>query len=274
MHMINQIPSYFRLLSLDVVLGACVSTLFVAKYLKVDLPLMVAVALGVAVWIIYTFDHLLDGQKTQGLPLTLRHQFHQRNSKKLYIAVIFMSIFGLGVIIQLPWQVINSGLWLVLVIIVYFFGLKLIGSRPSFYKEPLVALAYAIGVFLGPMSVMETIEVTVVLPLFLIYALLALVNLLVFSVYEVEIDEQDEHTSLVRLLGVRMVNHIIWTCFIGILGLLTYKLLSRFDLILIVIALMALALLLIHSFKVFFKRNEWYRIVGDAVFYFPVIALI
>ena len=92
--MIKKLPSYFRLLSLDVVLGACVSTLFVAKYLGVVLPNLVVVALGVAVWVIYTTDHLLDGSKAVSTPLTRRHQFHQKNRKPIFFILVLVMFVG------------------------------------------------------------------------------------------------------------------------------------------------------------------------------------
>jgi len=274
--MIRQLLSYCRLLSLDVVLGACVSTLFVAKCLNVSLPNLVVIALAIAVWIIYTADHLLDGNKSQEVPLTDRHQFHIAHQRALLIALGAMLVIGIVVVFQLPKEVIVNGLLLVGCVVAYFIGLKIIGARPSVYKEPLVAIAYAIGVFLGPVSLMSTMGNKRVLLLFSIYLLMAFCNLLIFSVYELHIDERDQHTSLVRYTGKRNANLIIAVCF-GILFILWSYQLSNFgtlNIASIILILMIATLIALNYFKKLFTQNEWYRIVGDGVFYFPFIALL
>lgn len=274
--MIKELFSYFRLLSLDVVLGACVSTLFVAKYLGVDLPSLVVVALGIAVWIIYTADHLLDGSKSRDTPLTLRHQFHQKNSKPILVVLILLMLVGLSLVIQLPMQIIINGSILVACVMLYFVGLKLIGSKPSAYKESLVALAYAFGVFLGPFSLIEIVNYRLLLPLFTIYVLMAFVNLLIFSVYELTIDERDQHTSLVRYVGKSKATYLITVCFILLIILLGYQLIMVKDLdhSSIIIFAMISSLAAINYWKQLFGVGEWYRIVGDAVFYFPLVVLL
>ena len=274
--MIKELLSYFRLLSLDVVLGACVSTLFIAKYFNIDLPNIVVAVLGLAVWIIYTFDHLLDGTKSSDTPLTQRHQFHQTHRRPIFIILVLMMVVGLVLVFQLPVQIIINGITLSSGVVLYFVGLKLIGGRPSVYKEPLVALAYTIGVFLGPVSLMKTIDYDSLMVLFAIYALMAFVNLLMFSVYELKIDECDKHTSIVRYVGKRKATYLINVCFILLLLLFGYQLITpeSFDLVSIAIFAMIATLIVVNYWKSLFGIKERYRIVGDAVFYFPFITLI
>jgi len=274
--MIKVLSSYFRLLSLDVVLGACVSTLFIAKCSDVTLPNIVVASLGVAVWIIYTIDHLLDGSKSNVVPLTLRHQFHQEHRKPIFIVLILMMVLGLVLVYQLPIQIIVNGMILVGGVVLYFVGLKLIGARPSLYKEPLVALAYAIGVFLGPVSLMQTIEYDSLIILFAIYALMAFVNLLMFSVYELEIDEVDKHTSLARYTGKKKATYLINASFVLLLILFGYQLIraQTLDMAVVSILTMITVLAIVNYWKKVFRGKERYRILGDAVFYFPFIALI
>lgn len=274
--MINQLFSNFRLLSLDVVLGACVSTLFIAKCLDVTLPIYVVIALGIAVWIIYTADHLLDGSKSTVTPLTDRHQFHQKHRRSILIFLIFMILLGLILLFQLPTQIVLNGLVLVGGVIVYFIGLKIIGSRPSIYKEPLVALAYAIGVFLGPVSLLPIIDYKNVVLFFVIYVMMAFINLLIFSVYELTIDEEDQYTSLVRYIGKKRATYLITICFVALLLLWCYQLsiIGVFNMSIIILLLMVVALAAVNYLKTLFGTNEWYRTVGDAVFYFPLIALL
>jgi hypothetical protein len=274
--MIKRLLSYMRLLSLDVVLGACVSTLFVAKNLGVDLPGMVVVALAIAVWSIYTIDHLLDGNRSKVAPLTDRHQFHLAYRQGLLIVLGMMLIFGVVVVFQLPSTIIFNGLILVGCVIAYFIGLKIIGAKPSAYKEPLVAIAYAVGVFLGPVSLLPVMDYTSVLLLFAIYLMLAFCNLLIFSIYELQIDEQAQHTSLVRYTGKRTAHLILFICFVLLCLLISYQLIlvGNPNLVSITFVMMTGSLIAINYFQRLFTKNEWYRILGDGIFYFPLIVII
>lgn len=276
MNMIKRLFSYFRLLSLDVVLGACVSTMFVAKCLSVDLPIMVVIELAIAVWIIYTADHLLDGNKSQEVPLTDRHQFHIVNQQALLTALVLMVVLGVVIAFQLPYEVVANGLILVGCVVAYFIGLKIIGTKPSVYKEPLVAMAYAIGVFLGPVSLLSVIDYNGVILLFAIYLFMAFCNLLIFSIYELHIDEKDQHTSLVRYTGKRNANLIIAICFVILFLLWSYQLsiFGTLNIASIILILMIGALIAINYFQQLFTKNEWYRIIGDGIFYFPLVALL
>ena len=173
-------------------------------------------------------------------------------------------------------QIIVNGSILVGCVVIYFIGLKLIGSKPSIYKEPLVALAYAIGVFLGPFSLIETVDYRLLSPIFAVYAMMAFVNLLIFSVYELEIDEGDQHTSLVRYTGKQQASSLINICFVVLILIWGYQLFVNpiFNLMSIVILLMISSLAAVNYWKQLFGTNEWYRIVGDAVFYFPLVVLL
>lgn len=63
---------YLNALSLDVVLGGVISGLFFAKLLEVTLPSQVLVELALAVWVIYTLDHLWDAYRSQRPVKTFR----------------------------------------------------------------------------------------------------------------------------------------------------------------------------------------------------------
>jgi hypothetical protein len=253
-----------------------VSTLFVAQYFEVSLPSFAVASLGVAVWIIYTIDHLLDGSKSNDIPRTLRHQFHQTHRKPIFMVLIVMLLAGMFLVTQLPISMIVNGVIMSVGVSIYFIGLRLIGTRPSIYKEPLVALAYALGVFLGPVSMSSSIDVSKLILFFVLYALMAFINLLIFSVYELEIDQADNHTSLVRYIGKRKTAHLINTSFFGLAILFVYHLsiLKGFELHSVAVFSMIVVLAAVNYWKSVFGLKERYRILGDAVFYFPIIALI
>jgi hypothetical protein len=57
--MIKRAWELIKNLSLDVTAGAVISSLFVGKVFKVQLSLNMIFGLGIAIWLIYTVDHLM-----------------------------------------------------------------------------------------------------------------------------------------------------------------------------------------------------------------------
>lgn len=84
----------FNLLSLDVVSGACGAMYFFADMMRVPLAWYYYLLLAIAVWTIYTFDHLLDARKVSQLALTKRHRFHQNHFKTLAGALLITGAAG------------------------------------------------------------------------------------------------------------------------------------------------------------------------------------
>ena len=66
----------YQILSLDVVLGAVSVGVFATQLLQVKANPYWWIILAVAVWVIYTFDHLVDGFKKKGESTIYRHRFH------------------------------------------------------------------------------------------------------------------------------------------------------------------------------------------------------
>ncbi|MEO8760594.1 MAG: hypothetical protein ABI448_06880, partial [Bacteroidia bacterium] len=88
----NNAYKIFQALSLDVVAGAAVFSLAISKYYQVKISWSALICQSIAIWLIYTFDHLLDAKKTAGDPSTYRHQFHKKNKKTLLTASAVLSI--------------------------------------------------------------------------------------------------------------------------------------------------------------------------------------
>ena len=91
MTFISGFYKWFQVLSLDVALGAVATAMFVAKQLDVSPAPYAFTSLGITVWLIYTFDHLLDGQEIKGEALTYRHRYHQRY---FFPIIAFMLLTG------------------------------------------------------------------------------------------------------------------------------------------------------------------------------------
>ena len=78
MEIFRKILLYLNLLSLDVVLGAMAGMLFFSDLLEVNIAGSVYFLLGLAVWSIYTLDHLMDARSAINKPQSPRHQLHQK----------------------------------------------------------------------------------------------------------------------------------------------------------------------------------------------------
>ena len=82
-------------LSLDLVAATCICSLFLARVLDQPLPPAVVLALALAVWAIYTADHLLDAWLIPHPASTERHAFHQRHFGVLCLLLAAMLVLAL-----------------------------------------------------------------------------------------------------------------------------------------------------------------------------------
>ncbi|MEH0155871.1 hypothetical protein V6R21_17125 [Limibacter armeniacum] len=276
---IGELYRLVQVLSLDVVAGALASTLFIAQYLNVTLPLSVLITLGAAVWVIYTTDHLLDAKSIQHKAHTLRHRFHQEHSKKLTWAVAVVGIIGAVGVYFLPVVTIQYGLTLTIVVGLYFLVLKLTGGNLLMFKEVSIATIYTLGIFLGPFSLAHDFSDTGLWLLLTEYLLLAYINLLEFSLYDASSDAQDQQRSAVSAVGKSKIYWMITLLFVLLFTCMSvgvFYWLSNAPLFVAsqwVILLMTLGLLAVLIFRKQLERRQYYRILGDAVFLFPIIGL-
>jgi hypothetical protein len=249
--------------------------LFLASFLEVDLQHQILVVLALAVWVIYTSDHLIDAYGMDRSASSARHAFHQKYFRFMAVAVFLATGLGLYLVTQIPRHTMMGGFYLGAVVVVYFAILSLWKQRSLFFKETMVALVYALGIFTGPLTALNTSIPFKVWPLFVQFALLALVNLLEFSFFEKNMDRSDGHGSIVLKIGRRRTQRVIWICLV-LLFLSTSPLIIGFwqDLAMIkaqaLVFLMSLTLASIMLFKEYFKTKERYRMLGDGAFIIPV----
>ena len=275
--MLSKIYSYGQLLSLDVVLGAICSALFLSSFLEIVLPYSVLSCLALAVWIIYTADHLIDAYKIRKAATSARHTFHQRHFTVLITLVILASGITIYIVVTLiPPNTRIWGLYLGAIVLVYFGILVWWKPQSLFFKETMVAAIYTSGIFLGPLSIMSSSVPTRVWPFIIQFWLLALVNLLEFSLFEQEADRSDNQGSLVLKIGLRRTRRLIRICLI-LLVLSTSPLIFYFwpDIYMIkaqvLIFLMTLALSTLTIFEEYFEHKQRYRKLGDGAFIFPIL---
>lgn len=271
--------AYLRLhlLSFDTVLGACAGMYFFSELLRVKLDVGYFLVLGLAVWVVYTFDHLLDVRLAKGKLLTKRHRFHREHFNVLVI-LLFTAV-GLGLF--LVWFILNSltllylGFIMVLMMaIVRIIGTFLITSLP-FYKEASIAFFYVVGISLAPLVAVD-LDFSGFKWIFYwtMYLIIALFNLLLLALLDLDDDRSAAFTSGPILAGVKKTKIILK--FLAVLGFIFLVSLfiflpsfyHRFTLILMIIFVFHIRLFFEQNFDSQKKRKKL-----EAIFLLPSVLL-
>ena len=218
--MIIKVYRLFQALSLDIAIGAVILSTAVAKYYGVSLTWPIQLCLFIAVWLIYTFDHLM--------------------------AAAFIVIYFLLVRFTVFWA-----------------------------KEVFVALGYTAGVFLAPLALLSKWPVVGELWLVPCVFLVALINLLLFSLYDYGQDKQNGFHSVVLRIGTESSRKLI-----GLLLMITFSLVVWLltkhpaHLLFWVLLVMTGSLVALHLRPTVFHPRDNYRILGDGIFFLPLVYLI
>lgn len=258
----------FNLLSLDVVAGAVVCSIFFAHLFKTQLKLSGIVALALTVWIIYTADHLLDARHVQHEASTERHKFHQKNFRILLIVLLAAIIVNVVQVFFIRRPVLIGGVLLALVIAAYLIAQRYL----KYLKEIFAALLYSGGVLLVPVSMRVTPLTSIHVQLIAIFFITALLNLLLFSWFDHARDEQDHRQSFSTIFGENCTQKTILLLFVLNTGLFVSLLIASDQHLFIgTLLLMNVMLFFLMVRKGYFLVNDRYRLFGDAVFIVPII---
>lgn len=166
----------------------------------------------------------------------------------------------------LPAAVIKSGLALGLVVLLYL----LFQGYLRFLKEVFVACLYTVGValpslafFQGPLLFEHCLIITK-------FAITALMNLLLFSLFDLEVDRDQEQHSFVTWFGPVATHYAI--LFFGVLNIFSGLWLWNFDTrVASIFITMNVLLITVLFLKRQLVPNNYYRMIGDAVFLIPVL---
>ncbi len=283
MFRISNFYKIFQALSLDIVLGAVIFSYAISLYFKVPVSYSALACLAIAIWLIYTADHLLDAQKTIDKPATFRHQFHKQFRKPLVVMAVLLLLTGVLIAYFLPGIVLYNGLVGVLLTGIYFLLLQ----RNYFWqKEVCIAIGYTWGICLAPVCISSG-HLSLVQWLFIPQVfLLVFANLLIFSWFDVSNDKQDGHQSMVIRWGEKPAR-------IGIILIIVAGvLLSIFTMVFpfhqnntgaeaepmhvmeAILLLMFGILWLIFKNQPFYRKNDAYRVIGDGIFFIPVLFIL
>ena len=257
---------YFRWLSLDIALGGAILVSFVGEQFNLEVGLYIQSAVFIAIWVIYTADHLRDAKNLEN-PSMPRHQFHKRNFKAIAWSLGVAVCLGIINLFFIPQRIIFFGSVTVLVVAVYFIiqkRLSLIG-----FKELVIALVYSASMFLYPYALLqfELMDWLMVTEL----AVIALANLWLISLMEAEMDRRDGTSTILSIISERALRMILFVLLIIFIGFAAIELTSAYQPFQLFILLAGVVLLSINSFPAFFSKQERYRWIGDAVFFIPLV---
>lgn len=252
-----------------------------AAYLEQPMRWAWYVLLPLAVWTIYTSDHLLDAWRLGDRASTDRHRFHVRHFKLLALLTGISALACLVLaVVFLRLQGILFGFAMGGFVVLHLLIVRLVGERtsPLLIKEFGVAFVYAAGIWGLPLiNSGEWRHLSGILP-FVQFLLLALVNLMEFSLFEIETDAKDGHTSFVRALGRQRSVNLIWLMLgmVAALGIAILMLSNPLRVVglEVILGLMAAILAALLLRKTWFSESERYRIWGDAAFLMPFAYLI
>ncbi|MGW8122491.1 hypothetical protein ACV07N_07500 [Roseivirga echinicomitans] len=277
----RKLLAFIQNLSLDVTAGAIISSLYVASLFGVTLENSMLIGLSVAIWLIYTIDHLFDAKKGNQVSTNQRHAFHQKYFKLISGAAIIVFLIGVFNLYYLPWVTTKLGLILAVLVAIYIGSLHLLKLNKTWHKEFLAAIIYSFGVFVAPLSLLEQWDVFVCY-VFVVFFFIVITNLLVFPLFEYENDKNGDNQSIVTLYGkafvrklaaaILVINVLLIVC--GMIYLNPVMTGARWLCSEYILFMMTMVLALLLMFPSFFQRNSRYRWVGDGIFFFPLIFLI
>jgi len=260
---------YVNILSIDVAAGAAICALFFARIFQVAVSPYALAALALTVWVIYTIDHLRDARAIQTVASTDRHRFHQQHFRTMIVIALFVTAADFVLIWFMPRSVLTAGLLLWAIVLVYLMFQRYL----KFLKEFFVALLYTAGVILPAVAVLTADLNLVHAVLIGKFFITALMNLLLFSLFDYHEDRRQRQYSFVTWFGPVSTRRGI--VLLGLLNILLGIVLWSFDpavaLIFITMNLMLLAILFFQQQLVL---HNYYRILGDAVFFIPVLYLL
>lgn len=266
---------FFQILSLDVVLGSLAVGLFAVRLLKVSPNPKWWIILPLAVWVVYTLDHLVDGFKKQGKSVIYRHRFHFRNRKVLTLFVLIPGIAATTMaILFLDVKIIIGGIFLGLIVVLYQ-GANFSNKRSSnffFQKELFIAAVYVCGIFLAPVIWYGQALTGERLLIMMIFIGLAFAESVIISWFDFEEDTKDGLSSFSINFGKEETRKIMSVFLAGtaiLLLICAWFFQRQFLPFLVILLIMDLILLTVIRRPQQFSKNHLFRWVAESVFILP-----
>jgi hypothetical protein len=259
---IMKVYRLLNVLSIDVVSGAICCAVFFARVTRAHPKIIELVLLGMAVWIVYTMDHLLDAKRISTETITIRHSFHKKYFKPLLLAVGVLTFISIFFIPQLPRVHIISGIVLALIVLFYL----VFQSQLGVIKEFLIAIGYTVGLLIPSFQSVELSRGYIALIVQFVIA--AFMNLLLFAYFDLDADAYQGQTSMAQSIGKRKCRYVLVIAF-AVSSYITISL--NFWSPSIYVWMISVVQLFLLIFGKYFQSQERYRLIGDAAFIIPAI---
>jgi len=279
---IHHIWQRIQWLSIDVALGAMCSSAMACTLMRIQpLPWLAISILGAMVFLIYTTDHMCDLQHMPVESMSNRRLFHWKHKRPLQIfAGILAGLVALLCLLYLPLPLIYFGIALGSLVALYLLLVNYLQPGQGnkwFHKEICVAVVYTSGVW--GVGFVQAKHITAIHWLLVFaFGLIVLQNLLLFSCFELDEDVQQHQRSLAKTWGKELTKKILLVTFllfaaVMLLGFFfnTEELIQQ---ALSIFCIMAAILGLLFCFPNTFRKNDWYRLIGDGIFFIPGFVLL
>ncbi|MEP6735750.1 MAG: hypothetical protein ABJA70_09545 [Chryseolinea sp.] len=270
----SDIRRFYRLisvLSIDVVAGAVIGSIFFAHILQAQIQISELVALALTVWIIYTADHLSDAKKIKRTASTDRHRFHQQHAQHLKsILAICLLIDGAAVLFINP-EIIKWGVVLAFLVLVFL----IIQQSIPWMKEIVIAVFYTCGVILPSISRVHNPLDTAHYLLILQFMMIALTNLMLFSWFDRTTDAIDGLRSFVTVAGESKTRiAIITLAFLQLLLTGLQYFVFHIAEVAFLMGIMGVILGIIFLLQRKYDDSTLARFLAEAVFLIPIVSLL
>ncbi|MCF6359571.1 MAG: hypothetical protein L3J29_02275 [Cyclobacteriaceae bacterium] len=270
-----KLARFLNTLNIDTAFGA-VSFVFIGSSIRnVETDPTIYLALAISVLSIYNLDHLFDAYRLKASHSSFRHSFYQRHFKILVIWQLILLIAGIWIIIYLPLQIVLFGTIMCCFIGLYFFIIFKFHHKNYFLREVIVAVGYAFSVAIIPFLASEEILDMEYYGLLLVIFFVALTNLWVFALYDYELDKSQNHHSIARLVQEKRLIPMAKIMIVITMIIIIFYFGSEHYWILggafFIIELVYLVMLVNQRF---FRKNDYYRLVGELVLVLPGFLLL
>lgn len=267
-----------RHLNLDIVLGIICTELFAQVVLNVHVRPAWWFVVPAAAWLMYTVDRLMDVRKQGGQYDTPRHRFHLRHQRLLWSVVLIVAPITLviAILYLLP------DVWIVGAVLGSLTLLHEVTQGPGLrryrgvIKDATVVIIYTSAVWSVPLlrCTSRPLGIWLFPAAFL---LLATQNVVLFGLMEARSDETLDRSSLVRTIGTSSAAMLFHGCSVLIGGLAFAIALSdapHARVAAMIIVVMTITLELLYAARRTVATHELYRLIGDGIFYLPVLILV
>lgn len=274
----NKQLKIIQYLSLDVVLGSLAVGYLAVRLLDVIPNPYWWPILALSVWIIYSFDHLLDGYKHKNNGKIERHNYYFRNRK---IIIPIMGLFSLIVVIlsflYLDKGIITGGILLGIITLLYFLTINFSSVNIRYFipKELIISIIYTTGIVMAPIIWKGELPEPSVILIIIIIGLLAFSEGVMISYFDYELDLADGHSSFTIRFGQTQTKRFLLALHLIVeiaIIIALFKAETRFILICLILLLLInfiLGLLTMIPHRPFVLK--YHKIIGEAVFILPFI---